>query len=66
MASNFHEYPKMEFSKMSGKDPYQVRDSEGIMCAITLSHNSSHTSIDSGGAEGFAATPRKVRPGTGK
>ena len=41
MASKLHEYAEMEFSKMSGKDPYQVRDSEGIMCAITLSHNSS-------------------------
>ena len=44
LASKFHEYAKLEYSKMSGKDPYQARDGEGIMRAITLSHNSSHTS----------------------
>ena len=50
---------------MSGKDD-QARDSERIMCAITLSRNSSPTSIVSDGAEAVAATPRIVRPRTKK
>jgi len=34
----------VKYSEMSGNG-YQARDSEGIMCAITLSDNRSHPSI---------------------